>query len=218
MTKATILELTRRQLMEETPQNWTDVILDDIINAAYHIAQKEIMKIDPEAFLEWIRRDLISGESYYARPEGSWWPNQVRVKDPSSGKYTRLTFKPFDIAEEWSDTPSYDPNGFVWARRGIYVCIFPTPAATVTAGLELIHVPTLTLTVDSDVPKIPLGLHLGIVYISKIIALGETYQNFDRDVAMVQRIMGDLSSYYSSTGGENLKWRPDLVKPLGYGG
>jgi hypothetical protein len=197
--------------MEEIPQNWSDVILDDIINSAYHIAQKELMKVDPESFLEWVRRDVEPNESFYARPEGSWWPNQVRMLEAASGKYVRLDWKPFDEAEDWT-------GEYVWSRRGIYVCIFPEPPSLITNGLELIHVPTMTLTADTDIPKIPLGLHLAIVYLTKIIALGETYQNFSRDVEMVEKVMGDISTYYLTAGGQPIRWRPDIVKAIGYAG
>jgi len=203
----------RHLLQEDIAQNWTDAFLDELINHAYHITQKEVMKVDPEAFLEWVRRNLTAGESFYARPEGDWWPNQVRVKDPDTGKYSKIDFKPFDEAENVGTS-----SGMVWARCGIYICVFPEPTTTIVNGLELIHVPTLTLAVDLDIPKIPLGLHLAIPYLVKIIALGETYQNYNRDVAMVQRIMGDMGTYFSTTGGENLKWRPDTVKPVGYAG
>lgn len=211
MTRATIRTLLRRQIMEVTPQNWDDLELNDLINFGVHFVQKEVMKVDPEGFLEWVRRNITAGESFYAKPDGSWWPNQVRLLDPTSGKYTKLDFKPFDVAETWTENT-------VWSRRGNYLAIYPTPSITVVNGLELIHVPTLTLAADGDVPPVPIGLHLGIVYFSKMTALGETYQNYDRDVAMVSRIMGDLPQYYQTTGGENLKWRPDIVKPLGYAG
>jgi len=211
MNRGTINTLTRRQLMEESPQNWTDDILHDLENVAYHVVQKEIMKVDPEAFLEWVRRDIEAGKSDYPRPEGSWWPNQVRLKDETTGKYDRLHYKPFDVAETWTDDP-------VWSRRGVYVFIFPEPTATISAGLELINVPTLTLAVDTDIPKIPLGLHMAIVYLTKILALGETYQNYDRDVAMVEKIMGDIGTYYSQDGGEGWKLTPDIIKPFGYAG
>lgn len=212
MTRATILTLLRRQLMEETPRNWDDAVLHDLINQGYHFAQKEIMKVDPEAFLEFVQRDLTVGVSYYARPDGDWFPNQVRVKDSTTGKYSPITWKPFDLAEEWTG------ESYVWARRGAYICIFPAPSTTIAAGLELIHVPTLTLAVDTDVPKIPLGIHLAIVYLAKVTALGETYQNYDRDVVMIEKILGDIGSYYSPTGGQPLSWRPQVVKPVGYAG
>ncbi len=215
MTRGTIRTLLRRQLGEVVAQNWDDPTLNDLANVAYHITQKEIMKLDPEAFLEWVRRDIEADKEDYPRPEGSWWPNQVRLKNTSTGLYTRLKFKPFDEAETWTTS---NLTGNVWSRRGIYVFIFPVPTVAVTAGLELIHVPTLTLAVDADVPKVPLGLHMALVYLAKIVALGETYQNYDKDVAMVEKILWDLGSYYSVTGGESLTFQPDIIKAIGYAG
>lgn len=211
MTLATILTLLRRQLREVTPENWTDDVLKDIINVALAGIQNEILALDPEAFLEFVRRNIEADESYYARPDGSWWPNQVRLKDATTGVYSKLEFKPFDIAETWTGKT-------VWSRRGRYVCIFPAPEAAITAGLELINVPTLTLTADTDVPPVPIGIHMAIVYLSKLHALGETYQDASKDEAMVAKILGVLSKMYSTTGGENLSWRPNVKKALGYAG
>jgi len=226
MIRSTIRTLLRRQIMEVTVSQWSDAVLNDLINVAYHVSQKEIMKVDPEAFLEWVRRDLtVADGSFYPRPEGSWWPNQVRMKNQGSSRYEMLQFKPFDEAETWgidsSGKPTgdaADPAGHVWARRGNYVCIFPAPTATITAGLELIHVPTLILAVDTDIPAVPLGVHIAIVYIAKVLALGETYQNFERDLGTIERILGDLSAYYAPTGGQHYTFQPSVIKPIGYAG
>jgi len=211
MTKLSIRTMLRRVIMEVTPQNWPDAVLDDLINVAYHSTQKEVMKVDPEAFLEWVRRDIVLNKSDYPKPEGSWWPNQVRLKNSTTGKYDRLVFKPFDEAETWTD-------GNVWSRRGNYIWIFPTPSANLTDGIEMIHVPTLTLAADTDIPVVPLGLHMAIVYVSKILALGETYQGVDKDRTLIADLMGDLSMYYWKTGGEGYTFQPDIIKPFGYQG
>lgn len=210
MNFATIRTITRRYIMEATPHNWDNSTLNDCINSGLEMVQKEILKVDPESFLEWTRRDIAANESFYFLPEGLWMPNQVRLKDETTGKYAKLPWKPFDVAETWTGST-------VWSRRGRYVALFPTPEKVIVAGLELIFVPTLVLAADGDIPPIPLGLHRAIPYLAKIIALGETYQNFDRDVAMVEKILGDVGTYYTSTQ-EPLQWRPDIKKALGYAG
>ena len=175
--------------------------------------QKEVMKIDPEAFLEWDQRDITANESYYSRPTGSWWPNQVRLKNTATGKYERLKWKPFDEAETWSSG-----GDSVWSRRGNYIAIFPTPGVAIASGIEMIFVPTLTMAADTDIPAVPISTHIAISLIAKITALGETYQGIEKDIVLLDRLIGDLPFYYSTNGGENMTFQPDIVKPYGYAG
>ncbi len=201
MTLATIRFLLRRRLNEVIADNWDDSTLDTLINLAYALVQKQVRKVDPEALIFWDYRDTVAGTNWYEKPSGTRGPVEVGLKRAASDTdWAALVRKPYWVARDWTGETIY-------CHRGTYIGIFPAPTVAVTAGIQFIHVPTDTLAVDSDFPKIEQTLHYAIVLWAALIAKGESPEDDSKDAAELQRIIGDIPADYGS---------PDMGQPTAF--
>jgi hypothetical protein len=61
----------RRRLMEASPGvNWVDTDLNEILGVALADVQKDVMEVDPLAFVNIAQQNLTSGLEFYAKPAG----------------------------------------------------------------------------------------------------------------------------------------------------
>lgn len=184
----------RRRVNEQTPDNWSDVELNETLDEALFWVQKKVMRVDPLAFMAWSRTSLVANESFYNRPVGSWWEFEVAVKgSPSDTKYTPLPRQPYKAIRDFT----VDQAGTAYAKVGTFLAIFPAPAFNVTDGLQIIYTPLLTMAVDTDVPAVHPTLHTMIVVKANHLLLQERpespqlkpvqdeLQDLDPDVALV---------------------------------
>lgn len=184
----------RRRLNEQTPDNWSDVELNALLDESLFWVQKKIMRVDPAAFMAWSRTSLVANESFYNRPVGSWWEYEVAVKgNPSETTYTPLPRQPYKAIRAFTS----DQSETAYAKVGTFLAIFPAPTFSITDGLQIIYTPLLTMAVDTDVPAINPALHTMIAVKANQMALQERpespqlgpvndeLKDLDPDVALV---------------------------------
>lgn len=214
MTRATIRELLRRRLNEATADNWSDDVLNTVIDVAYALVLKQVRKVDPEAVLAWDYRATAVGVNWYEKPAATRGPVEVGLKATSAATdWTPLVRKPYFIARDWTgDT--------VYCHRGTYIGIFPAPSEAVADGIQFLHAPTDTLAVDNDVPKVEQTLHYAIVLWAALIAKGESPETPDsKDAAELQRIIGDIPADYGSPDlAQTIALSPDIADTRGTAG
>jgi hypothetical protein len=191
MTRASMRTLLRREIRDTASVDWqNDSDLDDILNMAYTLVQKTIMKSFPEAHLSWDRLDLVSGRSWYPLPE-HFGVSHVAIKYSSADTvWTPLENGAYTDIYLATSTPAK------FTRKGQWIGIFPAPSANITDGLEVLHTPIMTLGSDTEVPKIKVPLHLAIVLWAKLICLGETDETAGETRMRIQEIMDDLPNWY----------------------
>jgi hypothetical protein len=200
MNRGAMRDKLRRRLQETTPDRWQNVDLDTCLNLGLVELQKEIMKVDPEAFTYVDRADIVAGQEFYEFPAGIWYERELRLLTSTSPvTYTpmrRIAFtERADPSSLAADTPLY-------ARfdRGRFV-LCPIPATSVVNGLEIVWVPTLTMALDTTVPPVHLGLHLAVVEFAEVIAnadVGDTSEETLKDLA---RMINSIPQYYLVSAG-----------------
>jgi len=170
MNRSTMRSVLRRRLNEQTPHNWTDVELDDLLNEALFWVQKKALRVNPLAFLTWTRTTLKKDESFYKRAVGSWWEFEVAVKATAAATtYTPLKRHPYKEIREFESVQEV----VGWAKMGTFIAILPAPPEDIVDGLQVIHTPLLTMAVDTDVPDLHLSLHTMVVVKANQLALQE---------------------------------------------
>src|SRR5688572_32602042 len=134
MNRGTIRTMLRRQVKDTASVQFpTNSELDEVINMAYGLVQKEIRKVDPEAHLFWDTLNLDAGVNWYPLPS-SFSLQRVGVKSAASDTlFKKLEYKRYDDLVEISGATQY------YSIRGQWVGIFPAPSTSITNGLELVH-------------------------------------------------------------------------------
>lgn len=193
MTLLQIRDSLRRQIRDVPKVQWTDDgELDNlIINPAYYFVQKEIYKQFPNAHLFW---DYINtaATSWYPLP-ASFGVKRVGLKASASDTlYTKLAPKRYDDIVELSAQSDRQ----YYTQQGQWIGIFPPPTTVITNGIELLHTPIQSLSLDTDVPRVKLPVHMAIVWWAKLLALGDTDEQAGETRARLQEILGDLGNWY----------------------
>lgn len=197
MTRGTMRAILQRQLNDEVGGDWSETELNDLLNVGCSMTQKDIIKLYPEAFVFIDETtDIVASRTYYPLPQGLWHIVEVEQMD-SSGNWTTLPPRDYHIAKQaFLDG---DETTVAYSRRGRNIRIWPQPDADLASGLRLAYTPTLTMAVDSDVPDIPIPLHIAIVLWAKRIAIGETSEASAPVREALQDILSDLGLYYRDT-------------------
>ena len=209
MIRSTIRTLLRRNLQETTADNWSDTILNEIINVAYGLVRKEVRRVDREALVAWDLADITSGTQFYEKPEGTFGPLEVNVLD--SGEYKPIRRIDYDLTRPStfnSSSPTF--SNTVWFHRGKFIGLYPIPSVSVTDGLQFVHSYGETLSADSDVPGIHTDLHYAIVLWATILAKGETREDIQPVRVSLQAMIGDIGLYYGRDETEMETIRPQV--------
>jgi hypothetical protein len=194
MTRAQIRAKLRRRLNEEVGDSaggWTDVELNSEINDAYAWVQKEVYKIFPEAHLFWDYMNSTASTSWYPLPD-SFGVSEVGLKAASTDTtFTRLDKKVYEDIKDL--TTGYGPY---YCLRGQWLGIFPAPSAGVTNGIELVHTPIMTLSADTDVPRVKTPIHEAIVLKAKDSLLGDLDSQSAQNRQSLADYVNDLALWY----------------------
>lgn len=201
MNLSDIRDLTRRRLNDQPGDNWDDATLLAYINLAYANIQKQIRKVDPEFLVFWDTRATVAGTSWYEKPSQTRGIIEVGLKTSAADTdWTALTRKPYYIARDNTDV-----SEVVYCHRGLYIGIFPAPTVSVSSGLQILHLPTDQLAVDTDVPKVELSLHYAIAVWATLIAKGENPESDAKDALELARLLADIPLDYATN---------DLSQPM----
>lgn len=165
--------MLRRRINEQAPPAgegyWSDSVCNELLNQAAYWTQKKVLRVNPLAFMAWYRASLVSGESFYRRPVGSWWEFEVAVKaSPTATIYTKLERKPYKAVRdlESGSTPC-------WSKMGTFLAIFPVPPDNISAGLQVIHTPLISMSDDDSVLELHPSLHMLVVAKANDLALAD---------------------------------------------
>lgn len=205
MNRGDMRTLLRRQLQDpsaSTPQ-WTDGELDSLIDSAYFLIQTRVFAYDRNAHLSWDTLDTVADQSAYELPS-TFGIRRVGLKASASATvYDRLKPKTYDdILESTSTTKAY-------SKMGQFLMIFPAPETAITNGIQLLHTPIMAMNQDADIPKIKEPLHIGIVWMARIIATDEDESTDLNEVKEKLRILLDsIPTWYSVDSDENPRMQP----------
>jgi hypothetical protein len=198
MTLAEIRAMVRRKIQDPetdpdtgTGVNWSNAELNAAINTIYADIQSQIHSVRPEEHLVYATFNLVANDPWYPLPQTFGVKRLELLQD--DGSYLKIAKKDYDDINGQATTTSY------WAREGQWLFIQPAPDAALTNGLRLIHVPIMQLSSESEVPKIRLPLHLGIVW-GTVILLGEEDEAVDM-VALenrYQRLLDRIPAWYNT--------------------
>lgn len=167
--------LLRRRLQEVSEDQWTDQQLNDLLNLGLYEVQKYIIRINPDYNLSYYQANVVADQDLYDLPASLIRLDEVQLKD-SSGNYYTITKTDAKIATRMIESNPLQQNTQTnFFLRGRYLGLSPVPTSSVTGGLRLWGVFTLTMAANEDVPKIPLNVHLAPVLYAHYLALaGET--------------------------------------------
>ena len=183
--------VTRRYIQDTASVEWGDAEVNQALNDSYYDLQMELQMSNPEAIVAWDTIDLTSGENWYPKPPTF---GLIQVGIDSEGatprSYTKLKFKNYE------DIKSVTGTGFYATERGDWIGIYPTPTSTVVNGLEVIHRPIDTLTVDADIAKLKLPLHQAICLQAKIFLMGDTNEESSKDNEKLLKIKERMPLLY----------------------
>jgi len=201
MTRGQIRALWRRHVRDTAGVEWDDTEANEIINLAYGLVQKEIVKIDRTAHVFWDYIPTTAGTSWYELPS-SFGIIRVGLKTNTADlAWTKLDPKGYNKLQEFLDPLATGAQVSATGRAyytvmGTVLGIFPAPKNSVSDGLQLIHTPLMSLGGDSEVPRVKIPLHLLIVYWAKLIALGDTDESSGETRDRIREMLDDLPLWY----------------------
>lgn len=212
MTSASMLAVLRRRLNETTAENWDDAYLYDMLGAALMLVQKEVIKVDPTAFM-WIdQAPLRANNEWYPLPAGFWYELEVGIKSSASEpRYTALERGAYDADAYRTDgsTRKYD-------IQGRFITFMPIPDYDLAAGFQLRYVPSLSLaTVGADGargPTLHSALHMAVPLWAHLLTIGETHESGSETAGVLKAMIGDIPEFYKK-GGEAPRLRVDAGGP-----
>lgn len=179
LTLAQARTLLRRRLQEPTADQWTDADLTSLLNLGISDVQKLIQGPDPEAYITSADQNIVAGTSDYAFPTGAWWPQSVALYDTVA-----LTYGDLGDPVPWGERVlAVAGDESKWSLFGRKVRISPTPSASVTSGLRIYYIQSLSESVDGNPLPVPDPLHGLVVLYAQEWARGET----DEDESPIQK-------------------------------
>lgn len=201
-TRTILKNMLTRRLQDTGNAQWADDTLNVYLNMGLQYIQKEIMKVDPMAFIYEDTANIVSGTAYYPMPSNSMFEVAVYTRGVAGGSYEWLDY----IELPWiqaGGSPNWDSIPFSkgYSRAGRYLVIYPEPTLSITAGIALEYVPWLTMGADTDVPEIDTGLQEGIVFRAEEIALGDTAQEAVKAKEDLSQVITAIPQYYRRRGG-----------------
>jgi hypothetical protein len=187
--------------MDQVEEQWDDTDINRFLGFGLLELEKEILKIDPGAFLEINRADIVGpatpNNEFYEWPAGMLYETEVSIKDETSGDYVpirRGTLK--EAREAVADATiiyvRYDSN---------FLMLSPKPSKSIVNGLQVTGVPMLTMAVDTDVPPIKIILQPTIPLFAELFAVPEVGSGDERTSKELARIVNGIPLYYVKSGG-----------------
>lgn len=202
MDLAGLRTVLRRQVQDVGSVQWSDAECNQGLNEGYYQLQAEVQAIDPEAVISWDNMDTTLNISWYPLPP-TFGLIAVSLKATSATTgYVKLESKLYEDINDLQGTDQY------YTRRGEWIGIFPPPAEGVLNGLEIMHRPIHTLTIDSDLPKLKLPLHYGIILAAKIWLLGDTNEQSEQDERKLQTLIARISKWYGQDYDDPVSFSP----------
>lgn len=201
MNRQAMRDSLRRRLQEETADRWQDIDLNQCLNLGLVELQKEILKVDPEAFSFVDRADVVADQEFYEFPAGTWYEREIRLLSTTSPLRYGPALRRVSFPER-ADPTALSGASVVYARfdRSRFV-LSPVPSVSVVNGMEIVWVPTLTMALDTTVPPVHLGLHLAVVEFAEVIATADVGDTNEETIKDLARIVNSIPQYYLVSAG-----------------
>lgn len=196
MTLFEMRAILRRQLNEETEQDWTDAMLDVMLNVGLQTVAKRFRKINPNAIVYIDTVPILSGDEYVPLPVGLVNTLHLQILNSTSLAYDTLKPRDYSTGRDLISSSEGDSSLEVrYSLLGRFVVLSPVPSAAGT--LRVIYSPDPTVTEDTDVPPVPLFSHMAIVLYAKLFLLGETNEDtMQKTKDLIEEVLGDLTEHY----------------------
>jgi hypothetical protein len=196
MKLSDIDDWVQRRLLDDASEDFTKGQRVSAINVAAQLVQKEVQKVDPDAFRRIYTANLELDSNRYQYPRGF-----LKLK-----LLVLNGVKAEAVPEEWIFLQGQRDNAMLlrsveagYALAGGEIVIYPTPAANVEDGLELLYVPALGMSDDDeDLSEFGLvePLHMAVVLWAVKLLKPETGER-DKDIdAEIREILSDIGTYY----------------------
>jgi hypothetical protein len=212
MNRALMRTMLRRRVDDVEEEVWADSDLDQILIVATQLMETHVLEIDAEAFIQIDTAHIVSGQKEYEKPAGMLHEIALLKLGSDGVTYTRIRRLDYNqILEREADGGSSSET--VYAHMGRYLVLSPTPSASVTAGLRAVYVPSLTLAEDTDIPPMPLPLHIGVVMEADLLLQGETGEGAEGKDAKTSKdlanIKNSIPKYYRKSVADEQRVRLD---------
>ena len=214
MTRDAMRALLRRRLNETTADNWTDDNLNGLLLEGLRRMETMILRVNPEAFLTSCITDLVQDQSYYLKPTGILYEVRVETKTDVSAEFKKIEKGDFDSVADVAELESTGSGrqAMRYAHYGKEFFLGPAPSSSVSGGLRVHFVPSISMANDDDVPQLAIPLHLGIVLYAHMLAIGETGEGREAILSDLKEILADIPAYYRKSGGRPDNLQPDIEK------
>lgn len=223
MTRGTIRTMLRRQINDVASVMYPDdEELNEAIDTAYQLVQKEVRKIDPEAHLAWDYADIVAERIWYDLPE-TFGLSHVAILDTESDLYVPIKQKRYeDLAPHLvmdggvirTAVQDLGANSLLdstyYTIRGQFLGLFPAPTENIENGLELVHFPIKAMAEDCETPIVKTPLHVCIAWWAKLILMGDTSGDSSETRARLQEVLGDIALWYNQSTNASEKLTPDF--------
>lgn len=210
-TRLQLRTYLRRRLQEQAADHWDDPELDGLLDLGTHRMQLFLMAFAPDVLIYISKANLSANDELVELPEGVWTIKMVQILNSASGKYERIRSKGYEeLVARNQGSPSTTSTEY--ARLAEWLYLSPTPTADVTDGVRIHYVPSHSMTSDTDIPKVPLLTHMGVVLQANVYALpevGDEVEAVQRDLNEMRR---DIQAGWWSSLDEGLVLRPDIRK------
>ncbi len=190
MTRGQMRTWLQINLRDTAAIEWSVTELNDLINQAYALVQKELVKVNAGYHRAWDYSTVTAGTNWYPLPPTFGLKRLAYKATASQVGYTKLEKKNLD------DIEALTGGGPFYAREGLWVGIFPAPTVTVADGLEFLHSPIYALADDDEVPRIKTPLHIAIMWWAKVLATGETDESNVETRQRINEVLGDIPLWY----------------------
>ncbi len=212
MTSANMLRMLRRRLNERTTDNWEDDELYEALGAGLLQVQKEVIKVDPVAFMFISQAPLQADREWYPLPPDFWYELEVGIKTSATDtRYTALTRGAYDRDKSRSGS-----SDRVYDIRGRFITFMAIPDYSVDPGYQLQYTPSLSLAhvgvAGARGPTLHEGLHVAVPLWAHLILMGETHESASETASLLKAILNDIPEWYKK-GGEAPRLRIDAGGP-----
>lgn len=150
---------TRKLVQETTAGVWTDADIDAAINNRYFEAQGRINYIRPGYFDTGALYDLVANTASYPRPFFRPVRGYYRKNGSDYVECRVYSFETTTLTAEHDLSHIVPPTVYAVVEIGTRIYVYPTPSANETAGLKVISDFDVSLSVDTDAPRLKSELH-----------------------------------------------------------
>lgn len=202
MNLGAVRDIVRRRVHDEDSSNvdrWTNARLNTLINLSLGDAQRAITALDPDEFAVIWTAPITADKRRIPLPAGFHHELAFETKASASGDYSSLG-DPYTYKELLKLTSTDEQR---YGRVGRYFMLGPVPGTTISAGIRVTFVKTLTVTVDTDVPAIHVDLHEILVDRTVHKALKETEEDSKVAQSYWKEVIKDIlpNSYRKTVAG-----------------